>query len=74
MPKNDNRRDKGSPTPVEKARVDLFSPEWEKRSRVDFPRSGQPLPESPLVVLKPHPTNDKNTKQESGTNQSQSEE
>ena len=70
MPKNDNHKDKGSPTPVQESRVDFASPEWEKRSRVDFAGTGQPLPESPLVALKPHTSNDKDSKQESGANQS----
>ena len=72
MPKNDNREAKGSPTPAIKSRVDFSSPEWEKRSRVDFAGTGQPLPESPLVALKPHIPNDKNSKQESGANQTNS--
>lgn len=70
MPENDNREAKGSPAPVQESRVDFASPEWEKRSRVDFAGTGQPLPESPLVALKPHTSNDKNSKQESGANQS----
>lgn len=68
MPKRSNRREKGSPTVVEEDRADIFSPEWEKRSRVDFANSSKPLPESPLVTLKPHTPNDKNTKRESGRN------
>jgi hypothetical protein len=74
MPKNDNRKDKDSPTPVQESRVDLSSPEWEKRSRVDFAGSDQPLPVSPLVALEPHSPSDKDSKQASGTNQSKSEE
>ena len=31
MQKNDNRKDKDSPTPVQESRVDLSSPEWEKK-------------------------------------------
>ena len=72
MSKNDNREAKDSPTPVQESRVDFASHEWEKRSRVDFAGTGQPLPESPLVALKPHTPNDKNSKQESGANQTNS--
>ena len=56
MPKNDNREAKGSPTPIEEARVDTHSRDWEERTRVDFPPrpANVPLPESPLVTLKPH--------------------
>ena len=73
MPKNDNRKDEGPPTPVQESRVDFSSPEWEKRSRVDFAGTSQPLPESPLVALKPHTSNDKNSKRESGAHQSNPE-
>ena len=66
MPKNDNPKDNGSPTPIRESRVDLFSPEWEKKTRVDFANSGRPLPESPLVTLKPHAPSDENPERESG--------
>ena len=31
-----------------------FSPEWTRKTRVDFRSTGKPLPDSPLVTLKPH--------------------
>ena len=72
MPKKNERKDTSTPRLAQESRVDFFSPEWEKKTRVDFANSGKPLPESPLVTLKPHTQNGKNTRRESGTNRADS--
>ena len=56
MSKNSNQKDKRSQTRIEEPRVDTYSRDWEERTRIDLPPrpDNLPLPESPLVTLKPH--------------------
>ena len=56
MSKNSNHKDKRSQTRIEEPRVDTYSRDWEERTRIDLPPrpDNLPLPESPLVTLKPH--------------------
>lgn len=46
---------------LQEARHDVRVPwdaEWQKHSRDDIPPSPRPLPENPLLQLKPQPTQD----------------
>ena len=46
---------------VEQPRVDvrlLVDKDWEKKSRVDVPLTGRPMPRNPLLNLKPHTPKD----------------